>query len=317
MASYLSGGSSKKDVGPKKKSGSGNSLFDQIQGKKGDKKGKGEDNSLSKTEESILGPSYNYVAHIKTPGEMGMSADPTFGALADDVGGLLGYIDLLVSGEGKLGVASKIKNPDGSFTDYPQPLGNKFFLKTAVKCKDENGKEHDRYIYVNNVPDGSIPLVSNLDNTISFKAFRGLLPGVLSNLAQIHPMQILSAFVSGSSPTCQAVTMEVIDKNNKSKLDTKYLVNDDIAIMPAAWFPDSHPISNYDLDLEAPPDPEEEKKEDEKEEEEEDSFQTMNGQNEKKKDYSKMPDDIGIKIYYSMLGLLGIYILLRLMIKKK
>ena len=39
MASYLSGGSSKKDVGPKKKSGSGNSLFDQIQGKKGDKKG--------------------------------------------------------------------------------------------------------------------------------------------------------------------------------------------------------------------------------------------------------------------------------------
>ena len=37
----------------------------------------------------------------------------------------------------------------------------------------------------------------------------------------------------------------------------------------------------------------------------------------KKEDYSKMPDDTLIKIYYSMLGLLGIYILLKLMMKKK
>jgi len=249
----------------------------------------------------IMGPSYDYAGHIKSPTEMDMSAEGTFGALADDVSGLLGYIDLLVSGHGKLGVASKTKNPDGSFTDYPHPLGNKFFLKTVVKCKDKAGAEHDRHIYVNNVPDGSIPLISNLDNSISFSAFQGLLPGVLSNLAQIHPMLILGAFTAGSAPKCQAVTMEVIDaKTNKSKLDTQYITNDDIAIMPAAWFPKSHPQSNYKLDTK-------------------DAFTTMDEPEppKKKEDYSKMPDDTLIKIYYSMLGLLGIYILLKLMMKKK
>jgi hypothetical protein len=292
---------------------SGNSQFDQIKGKEGEKKGTGEDNSLSKTEDKFLGPSYNYVAHIKTPGNLNMRAEGSFDALADDIGGLLAYIDTLVSGHGKLGVGTKTTNPDGSFSDYPYPLGNKFFLDTAVKCKDKSGEEHVRSIYINNVPDGRIPLVSNLDDSIAFKDFKGLLPGVLSNLSQIHPMQILSAFVTGSSPTCQAVTMQVIDKDNNKKLDTRYLTNEDIAIMPADWFPDSVPQSSYDLEIEAK-EPEEKKEP----EEEEESFQTMNGQNEKRKrDYSKMPDDIGIKIYYSMLGLLGIYILLKLMLKKK
>jgi hypothetical protein len=301
---------------PEKKSGSGNSLFDQIQGKKGEKKEKGEENSLLKTQDKILGPTYNYVKHIKTPGELDMRAEGSFGAIADNVGGLLAYIDTLVSGHGKLGIGTKTINPDGSISDYPQPLGNKFFLDTAVKCKDEDGEEHVRSIYVNNVPDGSIPLISNLDNNIRFKSFQGLLPGVLSNLAQIHPIKILSAFVMGSSPTCQAVTMEVIDKDNKSKMDTRYLTNEDIAIMPAVWFPESKPLSSYDLDIEAPPDPDE--KSDEPEDEDEDSFCTINSVNDNKKnDYSKMPNDIVIKFYYSMLGLLGIYILLRMMVKKK
>lgn len=294
-----------------KKSGSGNSQFDKIKGKKGEKKGKGEESDVSKLETSILGPSYNYVSHIKTPGELNMRAEGSFAAVADDVGGLLAYIDTLVSGHGKLGVGTKTKNPDGSISDYAQPLGNKFFLDTAVKCKDESGVEQTRSIYVNNVPDGSIPLISNLDNSISFKAFQGLLPGVLSNLAQIHPMLILSAFVSGSSPTCQAVTMEVVDSNNKSTLDTRFITNEDIGIMPAAWFPDSKPLSSYNLDIEAP----------DKDEEKKDAFCTMNHSKpmeyKKTEDYSKMPNDIVIKFYYSILGLLGIYILLRMMIKKK
>lgn len=281
--------------------GSGNSQFDQLKGKKGGKKGKGEDSSVSKLEEKILGPSYNYVSHIKTPGEMGMSAEGSFGALADDVSGLLGYMDALVAGNGRLGVGTKTKNANGSFSDYPHPLGNKFFLETAVKCKDADGEEHTRSIYINNVPDGAIPLVSNIDNTISFSSFKGLLPGVISNLAQIHPMLILGAFTAGSAPRCQTVKMEVVGDDNASKIDYAYITNEDIAIMPASWFPDMYPQSMYDLDT--------------KEE-----FTTMDGPpnpQKKKEDYSQMPDDIVIKFYYSMLGLLGIYILLKLMTKKK
>jgi hypothetical protein len=294
----------------KKGSGSGNSLFDQVKGKKGSKKGTGKDSDVSKTEFSIFGPSYSYVDHIKTPGELNMRSEGSFDALADDVGGLMAYMDTLVSGHGRLGVGTKTKNKDGTISDYAKPLGNKFFLETAVKCKDKRGKKHTRYIYVNNVPDGSIPLVSNISSSISFPEFGGLLPGVLSNLAQIHPMQMLSAFTSGDSPTCQAVTMEVVDSlTHKSTMATRYLTNEDIAIMPAAWFPSNKPQSGYDLDND-------------------EDFRTMNEadthgtdthlqQNEEIHDYSQMPDDIVIKFYYSILGLLGIYILLRMMIKKK
>jgi hypothetical protein len=298
----------------KKSSGSGNSLFDQVKGKKGEKKGTGENSGISQTEFNIFGPSYSYVDHIKTPGELGMRSEGSFDAVADDVGGLLAYMDTLVSGHGRLGVGTKTKNKNGSISDYAKPLGNKFFLETAVKCKDKGGKKHTRYIYVNNVPDGSIPLVSNISSSISFPEFGGLLPGVLSNLAQIHPMQIISAFTAGDSPTCQAVTMEVVDaETHKSTMATRYLTNEDIAIMPAAWFPSDKPQSSYDLEEMSKPDEE---------------FCTINGctthgsttqlqTNGERKDFSQMPNDIVIKFYYSVLGLLGIYILLRMMIKKK
>jgi hypothetical protein len=36
-----------------------------------------------------------------------------------------------------------------------------------------------------------------------------------------------------------------------------------------------------------------------------------------KRDYSKMPDDVFLKIYYSSLGLLGLYIFLRLLERRK
>ena len=38
---------------------------------------------------------------------------------------------------------------------------------------------------------------------------------------------------------------------------------------------------------------------------------------ETKKDYSKMPDDMFLKIYYSSLGLLGLYIFLKLLERRK
>jgi hypothetical protein len=283
-------------------------ILGDLKGNKGEEKGTGENSNLAKVQDSLLGPSYNYVAHIQTPNDLGMSANGTLNALGDDVSGILAYIDLLVSGHGEIGVAGKIPLPNGYFVEYKGPLGNKFFLETMVQCKDkETGDDVPRSIYINNVPDGQIPLVSNLDPNISFSAFKGLLPGVLSNLAQINPLQILTAFTTGSSPTCQLVTMETVDVNHFKKYDTAYLTNEDISIMPRDWFPDVGGLRQSDYDLD------------------EDEFCTMQGQmhgqmqDQKKpvKDYSKMPDNILIKIYFSMLGLLGIYILLKMMTKKK
>jgi len=262
---------------------------------------------------SILGPSYDYGGHIRSPMEMGMTAHGSFGALTDDVKGLLGYVDLLVTGKksipGSTIASIKGRNQDGSPRETAAgPLGNKFFLPTVAECKDiASGQMVTRSIYVNNVPDGSMPLVSNFNSDIAFTDFQGLIPGILSKIAQIHPTQILMAFVNGSSPACQAVTMPVVDNDSNVTNQTAYMINNDIDIMPKAWFPTYKPKSSY---ITKPPE----------------TFCSMNEDpilkveptlKEDKIDYSKMPDDTLIQVYYSMLGLLGLYILLRLMLKKK
>jgi hypothetical protein len=271
-------------------SGSGTSQFDTAKGPGG----------LGALEDKILGPSYDYSGHIKSPSEMGMSAAGNFGTLADDVSGLLGYVDLLIGGHCELGNCAS-KNLSGS--TYGRPLGNQFFLDTAVKCKDiVSGEKVTRSIYINNIPDGQIPLVSEMTGA-SFDDFKGIVPGIMSNVAQIHPMQILMAFVSGASDACQTVSMPTMDTNNNPGRDQRYITNSDIGMMPESWFPPDAPKSRYNL-------------------KEPESFCTMSnvqktGLAQPKIDYSKMPNDRVIRFYYSVLGLLGLYILLRLMLKKK
>jgi len=254
---------------------------------------------ISALEEKVLGPTYNYGAHIKAPDEMGMSNDGDFEALGDDIYGLLGYVDLLVGGHCKLGKCAS-KNKDGS--TFEEPLGNQFFLDTAVKCKDmETGLPVTRSIYVNNIPDGTIPLISALGGGVTFDEFKGIMPGIMSNIAHIHPMQILTAFTAGPNAPCQKVTMPTVDAVGKpgKGSDSRYITNSDISSMPAKWFPSSAPKSNYNLTV---------KKE---------SFCNKTDLEGSPIDYSKMPNDALIKMYYSMLGLFGLYILLRLMIKNK
>jgi len=136
----------------------------------------------------VLGPDYDYSAQILPPDKIGMSADGTMNALADDIGGLMAYVKVLVTGTGKA-------------TKTPGPLGSKFFIGTSAQCTDKvSGDNVGRSIYVNNVPDGSIPIMSSGGGGVTFDTFKGLVPGLMSNLAQINPMQILSAFTDGSSP---------------------------------------------------------------------------------------------------------------------
>lgn len=69
---------------------------------------------VKQVEEKLLGPSYQYYKNIKLPDEIGMSSDGSLSALGDDVDGLIAYVELLVSGEGKASSTGR-------------PLGNKFF----------------------------------------------------------------------------------------------------------------------------------------------------------------------------------------------
>ena len=179
--------------------------------------------NLKTTEEKILGPQYDYTKNIKTPSEMGMSDKGSLDSLGRNINGLISYVELLVTGKTK---ASKTG----------QPLGNKFFLYTGAKCKDKaSGNMVDRHIYINNVPDGSIPFITS-GMGVNFTTFRGLVPGTMSNVARINPLQILQSFTSGTSPECQSLTMETISTTNIPSRDTKYVTTVDIQNMSPCWF---------------------------------------------------------------------------------
>jgi hypothetical protein len=254
-----------------------------------------EPGGVSELQAKLLGPDYNYSAHIKSPEEIGMSGDGNFGALADDIAGLMGYADFLITGSCKLG---------NCVSTTGRPLGTKFFLETPVTCTDKaTTKDVKRSIYINNVPDGSIPFIS-AGMGIRFPDFAGLVPGVMSNLSQINPMQMLLAFVSGPGTTCQAITLDTINSNDVHKVVTAYVTNKDIEVMNSAWFtvPGNPKPSREQL------------------KELDESFcnrSDVSSLGATRVDYSRMPNDLLIKFYYTSLGLLGIYIFLKMMLRKR
>ena len=189
-------------------------------------------NDAKAVEEKLLGPTYPYYKNIKTPSQIGMSDKGSIQQMAKDIEGLISYVELLVTGN------SKASTTGG-------PLGNKFFLKTGAKCaaldkcSDNNDvktcEKVDRYIYVDNVPVGNIPFISSgLD--VNFSEFKGLIPGAMGNLNVLNPFAIMRAFLSGSTPPCQQLTMETIDINNQRSSETHYVTLTDINSMDPCIF---------------------------------------------------------------------------------
>lgn len=181
---------------------------------------------------SFFGNSYPYYQNIKTPNELGMSDKGTLSALGKDVKGLVSYIDLLVSGKSQASVTG-------------QPLGNKYFLPTGAQCTDiSSGQLVDRSVYINNIPSGNIPFVSTGLGTGNFKDFRGLIPGMVSNLNAFDPTKIMNSFNGEAYPKCRAITMDTVDVNNSKFTETNYVALNDIEDMDACWFPNKvNPIT--------------------------------------------------------------------------
>lgn len=170
---------------------------------------------------SFLGQNYKYQDHIRTPEELGMSSEGSMTTMVKDINGLIGYVQLLVAGGG-----DATKGPQSG------PLGDKFFLQTGGQCTDvASGNKVDRYIYIDNVPDGSIPFVTASLNGYKSKDMRGIVPGVLSNMSRIEPTKIFGAFMMGSEPACMAVTREVINEDGNSSTSTYHLIEPDILSM--------------------------------------------------------------------------------------
>ena len=243
-------------------------------------------------EEKLLGPTYPYYKNIKTPSQIGMSDKGTIQQMGKDIDGLIQYVELLVTGK------------SGASTTGG-PLGNKFFLKTGAKCaaidkcsdsNDESTCEQtDRYIYIDNVPEGNIPFISaGLGQ--NFSDFRGLIPGVLSNLNALNPYKMMQAFFAGSKPDCQPIELQTIDINNNKSTETHYMALIDIQNMDPCSFPKkTNPITKAKCKQ---------------------GFTTLTESNNINNSEYYLPyyesDDIIIQSYLASIGLLGIYILYRL-----
>jgi hypothetical protein len=182
-------------------------------------------------ENKLIGPTYPYYKNIKSPSQIGMSSNGTIQQMGKDINGLIQYVELLVSG-----------NSGASSTGGP--LGNKFFLQTGAKCSatntcssstDASCQSVDRYIYINNVPEGDIPFISS-GMGVNFTDFKGLIPGAMGNLNVLNPFAIMKAFLSGSNPPCQEITMQTIDVNNNASSETHYVTTSDISNMDACSF---------------------------------------------------------------------------------
>ena len=145
---------------------------------------------------------YSYSQYIATPQSLGISDEGSTDTLDKDIKGLIAYTEILTMGTGKASTTGK-------------PLGNKYFMTASSKCKDDvTGDDKDRYIYINNVPEGQ---------------FAGLLPGLIGSVAKIDPMSIISAaFESSAKAPCKEITLETIDCNNGRSYETHYVAVSDI-----------------------------------------------------------------------------------------
>jgi hypothetical protein len=238
-------------------------------------------------EERLLGPSYPYYKYIKGPSDIGMSDKGTIQQMAKNVEGLIEYVELLVTGDSKASATGK-------------PLGNKFFLKTGGKCaaidscSDPNDvstcEKVDRYIYVDNVPEGNIPFISS-GLGVNFSEFKGLIPGAMGNLNVLNPFAILRAFLSGSNPPCQTITMQTITTDNVRSSETHYVTLADITNIDPCIFPDKkNPATGKKC---------------------KETFKN-NGEPE-----ILMPTDPLAQLYFASLGVVGLFILYRIMEKSR
>jgi hypothetical protein len=239
--------------------------------------------SATAVEEKLLGPTYNYAKNINSPQQLGMSERGSMQQLGKNIMGLVAYVELLVEGGG-----------DASKTG--RPLGNKFFLQTGGKCLDINSKQDaERFIYINNVADGSIPLISDAAG-VQFSEFRGLIPGVLSDAGVLNPFAILGSFMAGSKPECQEISMEVLDNNNVSDTQTHHVALADISnITPCSFREGKNPVTGIPCSM---------------------AFQNMKNEPQSYGELS-MPEDPFVQLYFACLSILGIYVLYRIIEKKR
>lgn len=126
--------------------------------------------------------------------------------------------------------------------DQATKLKNALNEQKAKRDEERNQEKEkvDRWIYVNNIPDGSIPFISSGADGRGFKSLRGLIPGALGNLGALNPVQLFNGFTAGTYPDCAKITLETVNNNNEKRMETKYIAMIDMVQLNPCSFPGSY-----------------------------------------------------------------------------
>ena len=208
---------------------------------------------------------YPYHKYIRPPSDLGVSSDGNLTALGNDVKAIISYVGVLNSGRSDAQTVS--------------PLGNKYFMNTGATCTAPDGSTQPRFVYINNIPDGAVPLISSATG-VNLTEFEGLVPGVLEDLSYINPLKLFTAFSKDTQ--CQQITMDTRDISNNSTTETQYVLNDDIRDYNACWFNNKeNPVTKQKC-IEA----------------------------------MTLPNEPSVQLYTTCIGIIGIYIIYSLLHKR-
>ena len=160
---------------------------------------------------------YSYSDNIKSPTQIGVSSKGNLTALGNDIDAIGDYIDVLTTGKSK---AQKVS-----------PLGDKYFMDTNATCTDSKGATQERYVFINNIPDGMIA------------GEKGLIPGIVEDIVNLDPTSLFTAFSQDNN--CQKITLATRDASNVTSTQSKYVLNSDIADYNPCWFSNKkNPVTN-------------------------------------------------------------------------
>lgn len=200
---------------------------------------------------------YSYDNKIKSPKDIGISKKGDWDYVEKNIVGLNSYVDALISGNSRAVVGG-------------EPLGDKKFVDTGIKCKDSDDVEHDRYFYVNNVPHS--------------KSMGGLIPAAVSKFGEFNVNEIGEIFSSSENNEkniCSPITMQTINNAHSVVDETQYVtIGDQETIHPCSFDNGKNPITGEFCT---------------------ESFTNI-------RPIPKIPNDNLVKIYFGMVGCLGLYI---------
>ena len=114
-------------------------------------------------------------------------------------------------------------------------------LNEQKKKRDESREKEkklvDRWIYVNNIPDGSIPFIASGADGRTFDDLRGLIPGALGNLGALSPVQLFNGFTAGTYPPCSEISLQTVDNDNVSRSEKRHVALVEMVEMNPCTFP--------------------------------------------------------------------------------